>query len=88
MTDRSFPDVAESPTLAAALKAHSTLTRDQKTALVRAMDGFVSYLATAGSVLTPEAWHARESWGQREWEQWETWGWFRQFCRAVRTPSV
>ncbi|KAG8900835.1 hypothetical protein FRB99_005740 [Tulasnella sp. 403] len=78
-------DTSESPALSAALKALSTLTRDQKTALVRALDGFVSFLGSssgAGSILSREAWHSREHWGQEEWNSWETWGWFRHFCRA------
>lgn len=83
---RYSPDTTESPALAAALKAHSTLTRDQKTALVRALDGFVSFLGSApqsGVVITKDAWHSRNSWEDDPWDSWESWGWFRHFCRAV-----
>lgn len=79
-------DSLDSAALTAALKAHATLTRDQKTALVRALDGFVSYLgpsSSAGAVLSQESWQSRESWGLDEWSSWQTWGWYRQFCRAV-----
>ncbi|KAG9043672.1 hypothetical protein FS837_009258 [Tulasnella sp. UAMH 9824] len=84
--DAMQDDTAESsPALAAALKAHSTLTRDQKTALVRALDGFVSFLGftpQSGVVITKDAWHSRNSWEDDPWDSWETWGWFRHFCRA------
>ncbi|KAG8950908.1 hypothetical protein FRC04_006972 [Tulasnella sp. 424] len=78
-------DTTESPALAAALKAHSTLTRDQKTALVRALDGFVSFLGSApqsGVVITKDAWQSRNNWEDDPWDSWESWGWFRHFCRA------
>ncbi|KAG8851988.1 hypothetical protein FRB96_009004 [Tulasnella sp. 330] len=78
-------DSLDSAALTAALKAHATLTRDQKTALVRALDEFVSYLgfsSSAGTVLRHESWQSRESWGLDEWSSWQTWGWYRQFCRA------
>jgi len=35
-------------------------------------------------VLTEKAWHNRAGWGRDEWNAWETWGWYRQFCRVVR----
>lgn len=79
-------DALDSAALTAALKAHATLTRDQKTALVRALDGFVSYLgssASAGAVLSQDSWQSRERWDLDEWSSWQTWGWYRQFCRAV-----
>ncbi|KAG9017386.1 hypothetical protein FRB95_000806 [Tulasnella sp. JGI-2019a] len=78
-------DALDSAALTAALKAHATLTRDQKTALVRALDGFVSYLGsspTAGTVLSQDSWQSRERWGMDEWSSWQIWGWYRQFCRA------
>ena len=40
-------------------------------------DGFVS--------VSEDGWENRSSsWGKREWEIWETWGWYRHFCREVR----
>ncbi|EMD31829.1 hypothetical protein CERSUDRAFT_119399 [Gelatoporia subvermispora B] len=86
------PDVipaAETPALNTALKAFATLTREQKAALARALDGFVDYLVLEGTaaaktreVITEKAWHARASWDEGEWEAWETWCWFRHFVRA------
>jgi nuclear cap-binding protein subunit 1 len=34
-------------------------------------------------VITEKAWHNRANWGNDEWDAWETWCWYRQFCRAV-----
>jgi nuclear cap-binding protein subunit 1 len=82
----------ESPALITALKAFASLTREQKSALSRTLDGFVACLAPSPSdlnpnphasvVITEKAWHNRANWGGEEWNTWETWGWYRQFCRA------
>ncbi|KDR74497.1 hypothetical protein GALMADRAFT_250474 [Galerina marginata CBS 339.88] len=82
----------DSPTLITALKAFSSLTKEQKTALSRTLEGFVACLAPsstdphanphARTVITEEAWDNRANWGRDEWNAWETWGWYRQFCRA------
>ncbi|KAJ3783585.1 MIF4G like-domain-containing protein [Lentinula aff. detonsa] len=84
--------VMENPALAVALKAFSSLTREQKTALSRTLEGFVSCLAPsptslhpnpkAREILTEHSWHNRANWGKEEWNAWETWGWYRHFCRA------
>src|SRR5882762_398903 len=86
----------ESPALVTALKAFASLTREQKVALSRTLDGFVACLSPSPSdlnpnpyasvVITEKAWHNRANWGGDEWNTWETWGWYRQFCRAVRLP--
>ncbi|KAF9821012.1 hypothetical protein IEO21_00989 [Rhodonia placenta] len=80
---------AESPALSTALKAFTTLTREQKAALSRTLDGFVSYLAAedrlsslAGDVITEKAWQNRANWDQPEWNTWETWCWYRHFSRT------
>ncbi|KZT12669.1 uncharacterized protein LAESUDRAFT_733291 [Laetiporus sulphureus 93-53] len=80
---------AESPALTTALKAFTTLTREQKAALARTLDGFVGYLAAedkpnprAQEVITEKAWHNRANWDETDWETWETWCWFRHFCRT------
>jgi len=82
---------AESPQLTTALKAFVSLTREQKAALSRTIEGFVSCLAPSPSdahqnpyaqtVVTEDAWENRASWGADEWNTWETWGWYRHFCR-------
>ncbi|KAH9938689.1 armadillo-type protein [Fomitopsis serialis] len=81
--------VAESPAQTTALKAFATLTREQKAALSRTLDGFVGYLVagdhanpTAAEVITEKSWHNRVNWNEVQWETWETWCWFRHFCRA------
>lgn len=76
-----------------ALKAVSSLTKEQKAALSRTLEGFVSCLAPsptdphpnphARTVISEAAWDNRANWGRDEWNAWETWGWYRQFCRAV-----
>jgi nuclear cap-binding protein subunit 1 len=88
MTD--VPEV-ESPALTTALKAFSILTREQKAVLSRALDGFVDCLASATdpnphskTVVTENSWHNRANWSEDEWTTWETWGWYRHFCRMVR----
>lgn len=85
---------AESPQLTTALKAFATLTREQKAALSRTVDGFVDYLVAAdksnqkaGEVITEKEWHNRVNWNEEQWETWETWCWFRHFCRAVSTSG-
>ncbi|KAJ3777062.1 MIF4G like-domain-containing protein [Lentinula raphanica] len=84
--------IPENVALASALKAFSSLTREQKTALSRTLEGFVSCLAPsptslhpnpkAREILTEHSWHNRANWGKEEWNAWETWGWYRHFCRA------
>ncbi|KAI0346958.1 hypothetical protein BDW22DRAFT_476190 [Trametopsis cervina] len=84
------PDVpeVESPALTTALKAFSILTREQKAVLSRTLDGFVDCLASATkpnpnatSVVAETSWHNRANWSEAEWVVWETWGWYRHFCR-------
>ncbi|KAF5322475.1 hypothetical protein D9619_001169 [Psilocybe cf. subviscida] len=94
--DAPKPDVetppVDNPALTTALKAFSSLTKEQKTALSRTLEGFVACLAPkstatnanphARTVITEDAWTNRADWGRDEWNAWETWGWYRQFCRA------
>ncbi|KAE9399085.1 hypothetical protein BT96DRAFT_957356 [Gymnopus androsaceus JB14] len=76
--------VPENPALIVALKAFSSLTREQKAALSRTLEGFVSCLAPSSTRnLSENSWHNRANWGKEEWNAWETWGWYRHFCRAV-----
>lgn len=72
----------DSPALTTALKAFASLTREQKAALCRTLDGFVSCLGQSGDVLSEKGWHNRANWGSEEWKAWETWGWYRHFCRS------
>ncbi|KAF8841289.1 hypothetical protein BDN67DRAFT_989826 [Paxillus ammoniavirescens] len=82
---------AESPQLKTALKAFTSLTREQKCALSRTIESFVSCLALSPSdphhnpygqsVTTEQAWEKRLTWSDDEWKTWETWGWYRHFCR-------
>ncbi|KAJ7667559.1 armadillo-type protein [Mycena polygramma] len=82
----------DSPALTIALKAFASLTREQKGALSRTLDGFVSCLAPGASdsnpnphsrvVISEQGWNERAGWEKDQWNAWETWGWYRQFCRA------
>ncbi|KAJ7477220.1 MIF4G like-domain-containing protein [Mycena galericulata] len=82
----------DSPALTTALKAFASLTREQKGAMSRTLDGFVSCLAPGASdsnpnphsrvVISEEGWNARAEWEKDQWNAWETWGWYRQFCRS------
>ncbi|KAF9224403.1 hypothetical protein BS17DRAFT_779738 [Gyrodon lividus] len=82
---------AESPQLTTALKAFTSLTREQKCALSRTIEGFVSCLALSPSdphqnpwgqnVITEQAWERRLTWSDDDWRTWGTWGWYRHFCR-------
>ncbi|KAF7301293.1 hypothetical protein MIND_00694300 [Mycena indigotica] len=77
---------AENPALTTALKAFASLTREQKAALSKTLDGFVSYLTPASSeaqrrAITEEGWNDRGRWDKEEWNTWETWNWYRHFCR-------
>lgn len=90
-------DSAESPQLTTALKAFASLTREQKGALAQTIEGFVLCLAPAPgdiyqnpyahNVIGDEAWKKRLTWSNTEWRTWETWGWYRHFCRTVRRLS-
>ncbi|KAJ7229148.1 MIF4G like-domain-containing protein [Mycena pura] len=81
----------DSPALTTALKAFASLTKEQKGALSRTLDGFVSYLAPATSdvhsnpdshmVITEQGWNDRGVWEKEQWNAWETWGRYRHFCR-------
>lgn len=90
MNTASDVPVVESAALTTALKAFATLTREQKSALSRALDGFVDCLVSqkspnvrAGEVIQEKSWHNRVNWDEKEWLTWETWGWYRHFCRLV-----
>ncbi|KII96021.1 hypothetical protein PLICRDRAFT_97224 [Plicaturopsis crispa FD-325 SS-3] len=82
----------DSPALTTALKAFASLTREQKAAFSRVLDGFVACLAPKDSDLNPNPyarevisdsqWDNRANWGEGEWNAWTTWGWYRQFCRS------
>lgn len=63
------------------IRAHSILVADQKAVLSRTMEGFVTVLSDTDSVLTEESWNNRASWSKKEWETFESWGWFRHFTR-------
>ncbi|KAI0829290.1 cap binding protein 80-PB [Trametes gibbosa] len=85
------PDVipaGESPQLTSAIKAFTVLTREQKSALARTLDGFVECLAVetvsakVAEVITEHAWHNRANWEDEDWETWETWGWYRHWSRT------
>ncbi|KAI6046510.1 MIF4G like-domain-containing protein [Pisolithus marmoratus] len=82
---------AENPQLTTALKAFTSLTREQKSVLAKTLEGFVSCLSPvpgddhqnthAKTVVEEHAWERRASWTNEEWMTWETWGWYRHFCR-------
>ena len=57
---------------------------DQKAVLGRVMEGFGTVLGATDGFVSEDGWKNRGSWGKREWEIWETWGWYRHFCREVR----
>jgi nuclear cap-binding protein subunit 1 len=81
---------ADSPQLTSALKVQSVLIREQKMVLSRTLNEFVRILSetSESAVLREEGWHNRANWGDDEWETWETWGWYRNFCRVVSKFSV
>jgi nuclear cap-binding protein subunit 1 len=89
----SDDSASENPQLTVALKAFASLTREQKGALARTIEGFVSCLAPSPSagrqnphaetVITEQAWETRVTWTADEWNTWETWGWYRHFCRTA-----
>ncbi|KAF9526316.1 MIF4G like-domain-containing protein [Crepidotus variabilis] len=78
--------------LSTATKALSSLTKEQKAVFARTLDGFTSTLIPtalsthanpgAQTIVTQEGWANRANWGGEEWNAWETWAWYRQFCRA------
>lgn len=86
-------DELENIALETALKASESLVREQKAALSRTLGGFMSCLTPSlddsnsnshsRNVIGEEAWQNRDAWGRDEWNTWETWGWYRQFVRAV-----
>jgi nuclear cap-binding protein subunit 1 len=86
----------ESPALTTALKAHTSLVREQKAALSAALDGFVALLCTKSDraspsvlkVITEDGWNDRANWVDDDWDAWETWAWYRHFCRVVSNSSL
>lgn len=75
----------ESPALVNARKAHETLTREQRGVLAKTLNEFVNALSSTGAknILNEASWFNRVSWGDEDWEAWETWGWYRHFCRLL-----
>ncbi|KAF7776434.1 hypothetical protein Agabi119p4_4827 [Agaricus bisporus var. burnettii] len=84
-------DNVENPALETALKASESLVKEQKAALSRTLEGFISCLAppeggsnpnpNSRSVIDAAAWNNRATWDRDDWNAWETWGWYRQFVR-------
>ncbi|TDL29146.1 hypothetical protein BD410DRAFT_735868 [Rickenella mellea] len=72
----------DSPALTTALKANATLTREQKAVLSRTLNEFVNALSDSSSILSEKSWHNRVNWEDADWDLWETWGWYRNFCRV------
>ncbi|TCD60345.1 hypothetical protein EIP91_010329 [Steccherinum ochraceum] len=93
--EETKPDpVAESPALTSAVKALTSLTKEQKAALTHAVDGFRRCLVSgedsasiARRVIEQRDWDNRSNWGDAEWLSWETWSWYLQFCRMY-TPYL
>lgn len=79
--------LTENPALSTAVKAFSSLVREQKGGLSRALEGFVKCLAPNKIVITEAQWEDRMNWGKHEWAAWETWSWYRHFCRVVSLVS-
>lgn len=82
----------DNPALTTALKAYSSLVKEQKGTLSKALEGFVNCIApsSGGSanprtkdVITEAAWHNRVNWEREEWQAWETWSWYKHFARTV-----
>ncbi|KAI5122169.1 hypothetical protein M0805_007067 [Coniferiporia weirii] len=71
----------DSPALTIASKAYSTLTREQRAVLSKTLNEFVNVLGGTGSILAESAWFNRANWSNADWDAWETWGWYRNFCR-------
>ena len=62
--------------------------------LAKTLNEFVNALSNTGvkNILNEASWFNRVNWGNEDWEAWETWGWYRHFCRLVSllltsTPS-
>ncbi|KAI0052632.1 cap binding protein 80-PB [Auriscalpium vulgare] len=85
---------ADSPALVNALNAFTSLTREQKSTLARVLEGFVHAVHSTSTdsslipdqtslrVISPSAWEDRGSWGNEEWKAWQTWVWYKHFCRT------
>ncbi|KAL5508487.1 CBC1 [Sanghuangporus vaninii] len=71
----------DSPALRTALKAYSTLSSEQRGVLSKTLNEFVNALSNTSAVLSETSWNNRANWTNTEWNIWETWGWFRNFCR-------
>ncbi|EJD00881.1 uncharacterized protein FOMMEDRAFT_157996 [Fomitiporia mediterranea MF3/22] len=71
----------DSPALRTALKAYSTLSSEQRAVLSKTLNEFVNALSDTSAVLTESSWDNRSNWTNTEWNIWETWGWYRNFCR-------
>ncbi|KAG8732772.1 hypothetical protein FRC11_011079 [Ceratobasidium sp. 423] len=71
-------DMPASQSLVSAQKALEALTKDQKKVFQSAITGFINTLTKTGiPSLAPAG-----TWSRAEWNAWETWCWYRQFCRA------
>lgn len=81
-------NIDSSPAVATALKGYNALTFEQKNTLSRVITEFVSSLKNSSAILNESAWDKRSQWSDSEWSQWETWGWYRHFLRAVSTEIM
>lgn len=73
----------DSPALTTALKAYSSLTKEQRAVMSKTLNEFVAVLKDTDSILNEKAWINRANWTSEDWDLWETWGWYRVFCRVV-----
>ncbi|KLO09925.1 hypothetical protein SCHPADRAFT_999939 [Schizopora paradoxa] len=73
--------VVDSPALTNAVKAQTTLIKEQKAVLSNTLGKFIDKLKDTSSILSEKAWQNRANWEDAEWETWETWAFYRNFCR-------
>lgn len=85
----------ESPAVANAVKAFTSLKREQIATLNETLSGFFFCLGAPDSaafaardILNEASWNNRANWSQAEWLSWETWAWYQHFCRMVSVWAV
>jgi nuclear cap-binding protein subunit 1 len=79
--ERTIPQTAA---LTSALTSKEQLLLEQERCFELIFNNFIQTLKPSSALFSPESWERRGEWSDSDHRMYETWGWFRHFCRSVR----
>lgn len=80
--ERVLPQTAA---LTSVLSSKDSLLLEQQRCFELVLSSFVQSLSLSDTLFASDAWGRHGEWSDAEHRLYETWGWFRHFCRSVST---